>query len=207
MKEHWERVYREKDHGKFSWWQETPKSSLEIIHSLNIATSARIIDVGGGDGKLVDFLLDEGFDNITVLDISELAIERAKLRLGERAQRVTWMVSDINDLRTETEFDVWHDRATFHFLTSQTLVDNYVSVAQQSVKPGGHLILGTFSSNGPKTCSGLSVQRYNETLLNSVLEEWFEKIRCFTEDHVTPMNTMQNFLYCSFRRRESSQSR
>jgi 2-polyprenyl-3-methyl-5-hydroxy-6-metoxy-1,4-benzoquinol methylase len=203
LKEHWERLYRERDPGEFSWWQETPKSSLDIIDSLNIATSARIIDVGGGDGKLVDCLLDGGFDNITVLDISERAIDRGKLRLSDRAHLVAWVVSDSNDFRAESGFDAWHDRATFHFLTSQALIDRYISVAQQSVKPGGYLILGTFSSSGPRSCSGLPVQRYTDTSSSSVLDKWFEKIECFTEDHVTPMNTMQNFLYCSFRRRES----
>ncbi len=200
MKEHWERVYRDKQPHEVSWWQDIPKTSLDFIHSLNTPKAAQIIDVGGGDSKLVDCLLDEGFENITVLDISERAIERAKHRLGNKSHRIHWVISDINELQGENVYDVWHDRATFHFLTDQISIEQYTSIAQRSVKPGGHLILGTFSSSAPKTCSGLPVRRYDERLLTSELHKGFDRIRCITEDHTTPFNTKQNFLFCSFRR-------
>lgn len=199
-KEHWEKVYREKQPHEVSWWQENPKTSLDFIHSFNTPKSAQIIDVGGGDSKLVDALLDEGFENITVLDISERAIERAKLRLGRKVERVHWVVSDVNEFQPERTFDVWHDRAAFHFLTDPISVERYISVTERAIKHGGYLILGTFSSSGPKTCSGLPVHQYDEGSLTSGLQNGFEKIKCINEDHITPFNTKQNFLYCSFRR-------
>ena len=200
MKEHWEKIYRDKLPHEVSWWQDTPKTSLHFIHSFNIPKKAEIIDIGGGDSTLVDCLLDEGFENVTVLDISERAIERAKLRLGNKAQRVHWVVSDVTDFQTGNTFDVWHDRATFHFLTDQTLIEQYTSIARRSVRQGGYLILGTFSTNGPTRCSGLPVHQYDERSLLSELQKGFDKVTCLTEDHVTPSNTKQNFLFCSFRR-------
>jgi 2-polyprenyl-3-methyl-5-hydroxy-6-metoxy-1,4-benzoquinol methylase len=200
MKEHWEKVYRDKRHSEVSWWQDNPKTSLDFIHSFNITKAAQIIDIGGGDSRLVDCLLDEGFGDITVLDISEAAIERAKFRLGDRAQQIHWVVSDVNDFQSEKMFDVWHDRATFHFLTAQTPIEQYTSIAQQSVKLGGYLILGTFSSSGPRTCSGLPVHQYDARSLTSELRNGFDKIKCITEDHITPFKTKQNFLFCSFQR-------
>lgn len=200
MKEHWDTVYRDKQPHEVSWWQDHPHTSLDFIHSFNTPKTAQIIDIGGGDSRVVDCLLDEGFDNITVLDISERAIERAKLRLGGRSQRITWVVGDIVDYRPATMFDVWHDRATFHFLTSKPLVERYASIAERSIKHGGYLVLGTFSSTGPKMCSGLPVQRYEEASLTSELRNGFDKVKCIREDHVTPFNTKQNFLFCSFRR-------
>ncbi len=200
-KEHWEKIYREKRPHEVSWWQDNPKTSLEFIHSLNLPRAAQIIDIGGGDSKFVDCLLDEGFENITVLDISEQAIARAKARLGNSAQRVRWVASDVIEYTSDTVFDMWHDRATFHFLKGEGQIGKYISIALRSVKPGGYLILGTFSTLGPKTCSGLPVHQYDEQSLSAVLEKGFVKIRCITEDHTTPFNTKQNFLFCSFRRR------
>ncbi len=199
-KEHWEKIYREKRPDEVSWWQDNPKTSLEFIHSFKLPRAAQIIDIGGGDSKFVDCLLAEGFENITVLDISEGAIERAKARLGNSAQRIRWVVGDVIEFTSDKVFDVWHDRATFHFLTAEAAIDRYVSTVRGSVKPGGYLIIGTFSSMGPKTCSGLPVHQYDELSLNALLQSGFEKIQCFTEDHVTPFGTKQNFLYCSFRR-------
>ena len=200
MKDHWEKIYRDKRSDEVSWWQENPKTSLDFIHSLRLPTSARIIDVGGGDSKLVDALLDEGFENITVLDISENAIERAKQRLGGRAQDVHWIVSDVNAFHPQSPYDLWHDRATFHFLTTDPDIAQYITIARQAVRNSGYLIMGTFSTSGPKTCSGLTIRQYTEQTLASRLEEGFKKITCITEDHVTPFGTKQNFLFCSFQR-------
>jgi 2-polyprenyl-3-methyl-5-hydroxy-6-metoxy-1,4-benzoquinol methylase len=199
-KEHWEKIYRKKQPHEFSWWQDNPTTSLSFTHSLGIPRTAQIIDIGGGDSKFVDCLLDEGYENITVLDISEQAIARAKARLGIRAHSVRWVVSDVNEFRPDRIYDVWHDRATFHFLTEEALIGRYISLVQRSVKPGGCLILGTFSSSGPKTCSGLPVQQYDEQSLYALLQKGFDKIQCMTEDHMTPFNTKQNFLFCSLRR-------
>ncbi len=199
-KDHWERIYETKQPNEFSWTQEVPGTSLEFIHSFNLPKSSRIIDIGGGDSKLVDFLLDEGFENITVLDISSKALERAKKRLVGRANRVTWIPSDITEFSPDTTYDLWHDRATFHFLTKDTEIKKYLSAMRKSVKPGGYVIIGTFSTKGPKRCSGLDVRQYSEETLMEQLNGGLEKIRCITEDHITPFNTKQNFLFCSFRR-------
>lgn len=197
-KEHWEAVYQNKGPEEVSWTQEIPKTSLNFIHSFNLNKSAKIIDIGGGDSKLVDFLLDEGFENISVLDISAKALEKAKLRLGNRSEKVNWIVSDILDFKPDTAFDVWHDRAAFHFLTTKEQVEKYIEIAQNAVS--GYLTIGTFSENGPKKCSGLDIKQYSEETLHAVLENRFEKLHCIYEDHKTPFNTTQNFLFCSFKR-------
>ncbi|WP_277015547.1 class I SAM-dependent methyltransferase [Flavobacterium lindanitolerans] len=197
-KEHWEAVYQNKGPEEVSWTQEIPKTSLNFIHSFNLDKSAKIIDIGGGDSKLVDFLLDEGFENISVLDISAKALEKAKLRLGNRSEKVNWIVSDILDFKPDTTFDVWHDRAAFHFLTTKEQVEKYIEIAQSAVS--GYLTIGTFSENGPKKCSGLDIKKYSEETLHAVLKNRFEKLHCIYEDHKTPFNTTQNFLFCSFKR-------
>ncbi len=197
-KGHWETVYETKTSDQVSWTQEVPKTSLEFIGSLNLEKSARIIDIGGGDSKLVDFLLEDGFENITVLDISEKALERAKERLGSKADLVNWVVSDITAFEPNTTFDVWHDRAAFHFLTTTEQIEKYMTTARNSVT--GYLTIGTFSENGPKKCSGLDIKQYSEETLTAELQNGFEKIRCITEDHTTPFDTTQNFLFCSFRK-------
>jgi 2-polyprenyl-3-methyl-5-hydroxy-6-metoxy-1,4-benzoquinol methylase len=202
-KEHWEKVYLVKQANELSWTQEVPKTSLEFIHSFNLSKTAKIIDVGGGDSKLVDYLLNEGFIDITVLDISANAIERAKKRLSNRSQKVKWIVSDVTEFEPATDFDLWHDRATFHFLTTGEQVAKYADIAKRCVK--GYLIIGTFSENGPKKCSGLFVKQYSEERLHREFKNEFEKIRCITEDHVTPFNTIQSFLFCSFKRRIKDQ--
>jgi 2-polyprenyl-3-methyl-5-hydroxy-6-metoxy-1,4-benzoquinol methylase len=196
-KEHWETVYTSKQPNEVSWTQERPETSLNFIHSFNLPKTANIIDIGGGDSKLVDYLLSEGYENITVLDISEKALERAKLRLGEKSNKVNWIVSDITEFKPVAHYDVWHDRATFHFLTTHDQVINYVSTAKEAVH--GYMVIGTFSENGPKKCSGLEIKQYNEDQLQGELANGFKKIRCITEDHITPFNTKQNFLFCSFK--------
>lgn len=197
-KNHWEQVYETKQPNEVSWTQEVPDTSLEFIHSFNLPKTAKIIDVGGGDSKLVDFLLDEGYENITVLDISAKALERAKSRLGDKASQVTWIASDITEFQADTTYDIWHDRATFHFLTTTEQISQYLDIANSSVN--GYLTIGTFSENGPTKCSGLKIKQYSESELQKKLAKGFDKIRCITEDHTTPFNTKQNFLFCSFRK-------
>ena len=197
-KKHWETVYETKNPDQVSWTQEIPKTSLEFMCSFKLNKKARIIDIGGGDSKLVDYLLEEGYKNITVLDISEKAITKAKKRLREKASKVNWIVSDITEFKPHSSFDVWHDRATFHFLTTDVQIIKYTNIATKFVR--GYLIIGTFSQNGPKKCSGLEIKQYNEEELTLELKKGFDKIQCITEDHTTPFNTMQNFLFCSFKR-------
>jgi len=147
---------------------------------------------------MVDYLLDEGFQNITVLDISSKALAKAKKRLGNKAKTVKWIISNVTDFKPDAIFDVWHDRATFHFLTTESQVHAYMEIAKESVT--GFLTIGTFSNNGPRKCSGLDVKQYSEETLSAELKNGFDKIRCITEDHITPFNTKQNFLFCSFKR-------
>ena len=197
-KKHWESVYETKNPDQVSWTQETPKTSLEFIHSFGLNKNSKIIDVGGGDSKLVDHLLEEGFNNITVLDISERAIAKAKNRLGKKANKVNWIVSDITEFEPHSSFDVWHDRATFHFLTTDQQIKKYIKIVTKCVS--GYLIIGTFSSNGPRKCSGLDIKQYDKEELTMELKNGFDKIQCVTEDHLTPFNTTQNFLFCSFKK-------
>ncbi|MGK0308462.1 MAG: ubiquinone/menaquinone biosynthesis C-methylase UbiE [Urechidicola sp.] len=196
---HWETVYETKGKDQVSWTQEIPKTSLDFINSFELKKTAKIIDIGGGDSTLVDFLLAEGFENITILDISAKALERAKNRLGQKANKVHWVVCDITEFDPDTTYDVWHDRATFHFLTKTKQINKYLRTARKSVN--GFLTIGTFSQNGPKKCSGLEIKQYNEKNLTSELKNGFSKIKCITEDHLTPFNTKQNFLFCSFKRK------
>ncbi|MFA6151996.1 MAG: class I SAM-dependent methyltransferase [Chitinophagaceae bacterium] len=195
-KSHWESIYSSKAPNEVSWTQDIPQTSLDFIESFNLPKSASVIDIGGGDSKLVDFLIDKGFEDISVLDISEEALERAKLRLGEKASRVKWIVSDITEFKPQQNYDVWHDRATFHFLTTEEQINQYLEVATNTVTT--FMTIGTFSNDGPLKCSGLEIKQYSETQLQHQLEKGFKKIRCITEDHTTPFNTTQNFLFCSF---------
>ena len=197
-KKHWETVYDTKNPDQVSWTQETPKTSLEFIRSFGLQKSAKIIDIGGGDSKLVDYLLDEGYTNITVLDISAKALEKAKIRLGEKAKKVKWIVCDITEFDPTMTFDLWHDRATFHFLTTLEQKRKYIETARKSVN--GFLTIGTFSKTGPEKCSGLEINQYDEDELSSTFKNGFDKIKCVTEDHQTPFGTKQNFLFCSFKR-------
>ena len=197
-KQHWEKVFTTKQVDKVSWYQQTPQQSLDFVQQLALPKTAAIIDIGGGDSFFVDHLLQMGYNNITVLDISATAINKAKYRLGDKAMSVSWVVSDILEFKSDVQFDCWHDRAAFHFLTNSTEVNNYLSLAQGHIKQNGKLIIGTFSTEGPEKCSGLPVKQYNENILTATLQKWFEKIRCITTDHITPFKTIQNFLFCSF---------
>lgn len=197
---HWENVYQTKLPNEVSWTQEVPKTSLDFISQFDLPKTACIIDVGGGDSRLVDYLLEQGYENITVLDISSKALERAQARLGAAAAKVNWVAMDITAFQSEVEFDLWHDRATFHFLTTDDQINKYLSIVRQNVKPGRYAVMGTFSTDGPEKCSGLPIKQYNEESLTKQLLNGFEKVKCITEDHITPFNTKQNFLFCSFRR-------
>ncbi len=196
LKTHWETVYETKSPQEVSWTQEIPQISLDFIQSFMFNKDVRIIDIGGGDSLLVDHLLDLGFTNISVLDISAQAIERAKKRLGERATMVQWIVSDINDFQPDGTYDLFHDRAAFHFLTSPKEINRYVDLVANHAK---NLVIGTFSTDGPLKCSGLEITQYNESSLNDLFQAGgFTRINNKREEHQTPFGTSQNFVFASF---------
>ena len=198
-RQHWEKVYQHHKLTEVSWYEPIPDTSLSIIQNFKLPKDAAIIDVGGGDSLLVDYLLLLGYTNITVLDISSVAIERAKARLGEKAPLVKWVVSDVLSHTAGKVYDLWHDRATFHFFTTGDEQQQYLSRAHSCLRPEGYMILSTFSTTGPETCSGLSVQQYSEHSLADAFGRYFEKIRCITKLHTTPWHVIQDFIYCSFR--------
>lgn len=197
-KNHWETVYDTKQPNEVSWTQKNPKTSLDFIKETHLAKTAKIIDIGGGDSNLVDFLLDEGYEDITVLDISSKALERAQKRLGKKAEKVHWIVSDITEFKPEVSYDIWHDRATFHFLTTAEQIKKYVDITEKWVS--NFLTIGTFSENGPTKCSGLDIKQYSEAEMEKQFSNRFKKLKCVTEDHVTPFETTQNFTFCAFER-------
>lgn len=199
-KKHWENIYQTKQLNEVSWFEPTPETSLNFVKQFYIPKTAKIIDIGGGDSLLVDYLLDLGYQDVTVLDISEAALNRAKERLGDRAKRVKWIVADAATFKPAEKYDFWHDRAAFHFLTNETEIENYIDTVQQSISPNGVLVIGTFSEQGPKKCSGIEIKQYSERTMTDRLKMFFEKVKCITVEHKTPFNTIQNFIFCSFRK-------
>lgn len=199
-KEHWENVYTTKNTQKVNWFQLIPKTSINFLHDFNLSKESKIIDVGGGDSLFVDYLVDNGYKNIFVLDISEKAIEKAKERLGDKANQVTWIVSDITEFNHNLKFDYWHDRAVFHFLRDKKDIEKYIITSFNSLNENGFITVGTFSETGPTKCSGLDIQQYSENTLSSLFEKYFSKIKCFEEVHITPSETKQNFIFCSFKK-------
>lgn len=197
--DHWNTIYSTKKHESVSWYQQSPITSLELIEKYCPNKKATIIDVGGGQSLLTDHLLKRGYYNITVLDISEKAIEKARQRLGKLADKVHWIVSDIVKFNSDEKFDFWLDRATFHFLDPNDEVAKYKEVLRNTVKENGIVTIGTFSTDGPTKCSGIDITQYDEDSLPGTFD-FLEKIACFRSDHKTPSNTNQNFIFCSFRK-------
>jgi SAM-dependent methyltransferase len=199
-KSHWENVFATKQPNEVSWTQEYPKTAMDYLENLNLPKTANIIDIGGGDSNFVDALLDKGYKNIWVLDISEFALERAKKRLENKSHLVHWIVSDITEFRPEVAFDFWHDRAVFHFLTKEENINKYVTIIGNSINQNGSFLLGTFSENGPLKCSGLEIKQYSESTMKQTFNDSFQAVKCFTENHTTPFNTTQNFQFCGFKK-------
>ncbi|MEN9332666.1 MAG: hypothetical protein RLZZ94_1756 [Bacteroidota bacterium] len=199
-KKHWETIYQTKELKDVSWFQPNPETSLDFFKQYNVSLNAKIIDVGGGDSFLVDHLLELGYTDITVLDISEAAIERAKDRLGEKANQVKWIIEDAAKFHPTETYDFWHDRAAFHFLTDENEISNYLETAQKFINPNGVLVIGTFSEQGPTKCSGIEIKQYSENTMTERLKKYFDKIKCITVDHKTPFETIQNFVFCSFKK-------
>jgi SAM-dependent methyltransferase len=197
---HWETVYTTKDESEVSWFQDNPESSLELIEQARPAPDSAIIDIGGGASRLVDALLERGFRRVTVLDISAAALDLAALRLGRRASEAQWIVADVTEWQPSRRFDVWHDRAAFHFLVDAKGREAYIARLKEALRPGGHAIIATFATDGPKTCSGLPVNRYDPAGLAKELGEEFALLDSRAHDHVTPSNSNQRFQFCLFRR-------
>lgn len=200
-KSHWETVYTTKPPTEVSWYQAHPQKSLELIKRTGVSEEAGIIDVGGGASNLVDHLLDSGFQNLTMLDIASAALELAKARLGARAESVEWIEADITQAVLPTaRYDVWHDRAVFHFLTDAESRRRYIDAVERSLKPGGHLIVATFAAEGQLKCSGLNVVGYDPRKLHDEFGDGFELIEGVNEVHRTPSGTTQKFIYCRCRK-------
>lgn len=201
VKSHWEHVYETKSVDAVSWFQPHAEQSLRLIRQTGLAPTASIIDVGGGASTLVDDLLDDGFRHVTVLDVSGAALAAARARLGERAASITWLEADITQVALpRNAYDLWHDRAVFHFLTSDGDRRAYVAAVQRAVKPGGYVIVATFAEDGPLQCSGLPVVRYSPSALHAEFGATFSLERHEREEHHTPSGAVQKFIYCYCRK-------
>jgi len=201
IKIHWESVYQTKAPAQVSWYQEHAHLSQHFIRHTGIDQTGQIIDVGGGTSTLVDDLLASGFEHITVLDISDTALRAAQQRLGAHAAEVTWIEADITQAPLAYQhYDVWHDRAVFHFLTQPDNRQSYVQAVRHAVKPGGHVIVATFALDGPSQCSGLNVMRYSPDGLHHEFGDDFHLINSTQEVHRTPFGTEQKFTYCYCRK-------
>jgi 2-polyprenyl-3-methyl-5-hydroxy-6-metoxy-1,4-benzoquinol methylase len=200
LKAHWEEVYSTKAAAGVSWYQSEPRLSVELIRAVAPDVRGRIIDVGGGASVLVDQLLDLPFERIAVLDIAKTALGVAKSRIGEHAERVEWIAADVTRIQDIGTFDVWHDRAVFHFLTDAADRRKYVNLAIRTVPEGGHMIIASFADDGPKQCSDLDVCRYNARSMSAELGDVFSLISEARETHATPWGAPQPFFYGVFRR-------
>jgi len=197
---HWEEVYTSKDETNVSWFQDNPAPSLELIEQAQGGRDSGIIDIGGGASRLADGLLARGFRHLTVLDISAAALDLAALRLGRRASEVQWIIADVTEWHPSRRFDVWHDRAAFHFLVDPVDRAAYVARLRSALVPGGHAIIATFAADGPDTCSGLPVHRYDAASLATELGAEFTLVDCRPHDHVTPWNSSQRFQFSVFQK-------
>ncbi len=200
-KTHWETIYQTKNLSDVSWYQSKPVTSLKFISELDLKKDAKIIDIGAGESYLADYLLADGFSDLTILDISEEALDHTRLRFGKKAENLKWITADISKFIPEEKYDLWHDRAAFHFLTEETQIQNYLKTLENSINPGGFVIMGTFSEKGPIKCSGLEIRQYSIAEISDLLAENFQKLHCENIDHITPSGAVQNFTFCSFQKK------
>lgn len=199
--QHWENVYQSKLATEVSWYRDHLENSLQMIVNTGVDKTASIIDVGGGTSTLVDDLLAEGFENISVLDISSTSMEESQKRLGDKAKQVDWIISDITTAGLpENYYDVWHDRAVFHFLTNAEDRRKYVALVMRTLKIGGQMIVATFGENAPQKCSGLDVVRYSPASIQKEFGEAFQLMHSINETHQTPFGATQEFIYCHFQK-------
>lgn len=198
---YWDEVYTKKGEREVSWFQEVPARSLELIREFGLPADSPIIDIGAGDSHLVDALLDLGYRDLTVLDISSVSLAKAKARLDARAASVAFLECDVTKFTPSRQYRLWHDRAAFHFLTTREAVGSYLRIASGALAPGGFLIVSTFSRTGPDKCSGLQVAQYSDEELKALFGKYFSNVRCFEDTHLTPWGAAQNFVYCGFVKR------
>jgi trans-aconitate methyltransferase len=196
---HWETIYTTRGESELSWFQENPAPSLDLIAAVGATPATTIIDIGGGASRLVDSLLDRGFRAITVLDLSAAALQAAKARLGEQAVKVRWIVADATVWEPTEVYDIWHDRAAFHFLTEEQDRVAYVARMKRALRVGGHAIIATFAPDGPEWCSGLPIMRYDAETLGRTLGQSFELIETRRHTHATPRGASQSFQFSAFR--------
>jgi SAM-dependent methyltransferase len=197
---HWQNVYATRSEKEVSWFQENPAPSLELIAATGLSHKAAIIDVGGGTSRLADRLLDQGFRRLTILDLSANALAKAKARLGPRAEGIDWIAADVTAWEPSTTYDLWHDRAAFHFLTEPADRDAYIARLSRALRPGGHAIIATFAADGPERCSGLPIVRYDPEELARTLGGGFKLVESRRHDHLTPGGNTQRFQFSRFLR-------
>jgi len=197
---HWQQVYKEKGEYQVSWFQDQPAISLELIEAVGAKPSLAIIDIGGGASRLMDALVDRGYGDLSVLDLSESATSIAKARLADRAAQVKWIVADVTQWKPTRAYDLWHDRAAFHFLTRASDRDAYIDRLIKAVPSGGHVIIGTFAMDGPERCSGLPVVRYDAARLSAEFTPAFALLDTRRDDHKTPWGAIHHFQFSVFRR-------
>ena len=200
-KAHWEEMYRTKLPDEMGWYETYPAMSLKLVLLAGIDKNAHIIDIGGGISFFSDKLLDKGFKHITVLDISGTAIEKAKARFGKQAANIIWIEAHITEFEPSRTYDLWHDRAVFHFLTDPADRKKYLEVMKRALNPTGRVIMATFGLNAPPKCSGVDVARYSPELLSREIDGDFELMHAFDEIHITPSGKEQPFIYCLFAKR------
>lgn len=200
-KSHWEKIYKNKILMQMSWYQEEPTLSLQLIRKIQLAHDAPIIDVGGGTSLLVDYLVREGYTNVSVLDVSAKALTTARDRLGDDASNIEWLQKDVTRFTPPHRFSLWHDRAVFHFLTDKSDRENYLKALNRALEPNGHIIIATFAIGGPEKCSGLDIVQYDAEKLMAELGTGFELVETRTETHITPTNKEQRFAYFLLNRR------
>jgi trans-aconitate methyltransferase len=194
-RQHWEKVYTEKDAREVSWYQLRPELSMDMIHQTGTAPEEPLIDIGGGASTLVDCLLEQGYSDLSVLDIAEQALETARQRLGDQASKVHWIQSDITEFKPERRYQLWHDRAVFHFLTGEADREAYLNALHSGLQVGGHLVIAAFAMDGPEMCSGLPVRRYDASLMSQTLGQAFKLRETREESHNTPAGKQQQFCF------------
>lgn len=199
-RDHWENIYSTKGENEVSWFEKNPAPSLELIGLARLTPDSTIVDIGGGVSRFVDSLVARGFRHVTVLDLSRSALDTAKARLGDRGGQVRWVVADITTWEPSQNYDLWHDRAAFHFLTDEVDRTAYLKRLTKALRPGGHIIIGTFALDGPERCSGLPVKRYDADSLAVTLGDEFELVATRSYAHCTPWGAMQHFCFSIFRR-------
>ena len=197
---HWDNIYRTKGESEVSWFEQSPALSLDLIRATGVDSKAAVIDIGGGASRLVDALLDEGFEDVSALDLSEVALATSRARLGARAAKVQWLIADVTRWEPPRAYDVWHDRAVFHFLTEAPARADYAACVFKGVRAGGHVIIGTFAPDGPERCSGLPVMRHDAASIGAVLGNAFTLIESRRHDHRTPTGTIQRFQFSRYKK-------